>query len=46
MKERRIGIRKKGERNKGKTIQTNTNEDGNKKNNKIIVKNKNIVKIG
>lgn len=48
MKERRIGIgiRIKGERNKGKTIYINTNKYGDKKNNKIIVKNKNIVKIG
>lgn len=42
MKERRIGIgigiRKKGERNKGKIIYINTNKYGDKKNNKIIVK--------
>lgn len=43
MKERRIEIgiriRIKGERNEGKIGQINTNEYGDKKNNKIIVKN-------
>ena len=38
-RKRIIGIGIKGEKNEGKIGQINTNKNGNKKNNKIIVKN-------